>query len=225
MSQRVGYVGLGGLGSPIAVNLAKHASTASLPALIIWNRSKERYGPVKAEASDVVEADEVEDVVRGSDVVFTCLLNDSAAEEIYGKMFKAVEKGRKVIFVDQSTLNPKTSGTSASHAAGIALTVPARLAAQAKDADCTYLSSPVFGQPAAAKAKLLVCILAGPAAEKEVVKPLLEAIGRKTLDVGEDVKNGPFLCIYIVQTGGDVMTSYDSQASREPHHRQLYTGL
>ena len=66
----------------------------------------------------------------------------------------------------------------------------ARLAAEAKGAGCTYLSSPVFGQPAAAKAKALVCILAGPAEEKEKVKLLLEAIGRKTVDVGEDVTKG-----------------------------------
>jgi len=72
------------------------------------------------------------------------------------------------------------------------LTGLGRLAEQAKEAGCTYLSSPVFGQPAAARAKLLVCILAGPTKEKEVVKPLLEAIGRKTVDVGEDITKGQF---------------------------------
>ncbi len=114
MSLKIGYVGLGALGTPMAINLAKHAFANSFPPLTIWNRSKDRYAVVKEEVSDVTEAGEVEEAAQNCDVMFTCLLNETVADELYGRMLRAT-KGRKVIFVDQTTLSPKTSGVSRAH--------------------------------------------------------------------------------------------------------------
>ena len=53
-----------------------------------------------------------------------------------------------------------------------------------------YLTCPVFGQPMAAKAAQLICISSGPAKGRETVKPILGAIGKHTIDVGEDNSKG-----------------------------------
>lgn len=114
MSPKLGYVGLGALGSPMAINLAKHSSTSLNNPFTIWNRSKDKYSAIQAEAPYVYEAGTVEEVVQKCDVIFTCLLNDAAAEDIYGKMLAEAKAGShgKVIFVDQSTLSPTLSSTS-----------------------------------------------------------------------------------------------------------------
>ena len=189
MSYKLGYVGLGALGSQICIHLAKHASESSLPPVSIWNRSKDKYAPIQAAVSDVHCADEVEEIAGRCNVVFTCLANDAAAVETYGKMFNAVKA--KVVFVDQTTINPKTSGECCRDSFRAMLMGDlAKLATQAKEVGCVYLACPVFGQPAAAKAGQLVCIVSGQPDEREFVKPLLAAVGRKTLDVGDDVTKG-----------------------------------
>jgi 3-hydroxyisobutyrate dehydrogenase len=66
----------------------------------------------------------------------------------------------------------------------------ARIESLVKEAGGVYLSSPVFGQPPAAKAKQLVTVIAGDEQGREYVKPLLAAIGKKTIDCGDDVKKG-----------------------------------
>ncbi|WVQ80762.1 hypothetical protein IAT38_002867 [Cryptococcus sp. DSM 104549] len=173
MALRFGYVGLGNMGTPIARNLASHAASSNLPPISIWNRSPAKYAPLKESHPDLIYAKEVEEVVQRSDVVFTSLINDQAAEEVYGKMLKATE-ARDVIFVDQSSVKAITSG---------------KLAEQAKSVGATYIASPVFGRPPMAEAAKLLIVLSGPAAVKEKLKPhLVPALGDRLVDVGEDVK-------------------------------------
>jgi len=59
-----------------------------------------------------------------------------------------------------------------------------------KSAGATYLTTTVFGQPPAAKARQLVCISSGDAEGRKVVLPVLEYIGKKVIDVGDDNAKG-----------------------------------
>ncbi|KAE8537848.1 hypothetical protein D1P53_005909 [Cryptococcus gattii VGV] len=173
MSTRFGYIGLGNMGVPIVRNLAKYAAASGFPPISIWNRSSAKYALVKDAIPDAFYADNVEDVVKKSDIILSSLLDDKAAEDVFGKMFKATE-GRDVIFVDQSSLKAVTS---------------AKLAEQAKSVGATYIASPVFGRPPAAEASKLLIVLSGPANVKsEVKKHLIPTIGDRFVDVGEDVR-------------------------------------
>jgi 3-hydroxyisobutyrate dehydrogenase-like beta-hydroxyacid dehydrogenase len=53
-----------------------------------------------------------------------------------------------------------------------------------------YLTTPVFGQPAAARAKQLVCVNSGIYDGRKIVAPMLKAIGKHTIDVGDDNAKG-----------------------------------
>ncbi|KAK8864433.1 hypothetical protein IAR55_001682 [Kwoniella newhampshirensis] len=181
MSIRFGYVGLGAMGAHICRNLAKHAASQGLPPISIWNRSPEKYDSIRPCAPDAFYAAKVEEVVQRSDVIFSSLINDQAAEEVYGKMFSAAkeEQGKEVIFVDQSSLKALTSE---------------KLAEQAKAAGCVYIASPVFGRPPMAEAAKLLIVLSGPPAVKERLKPhLVPALGNRLIDVGEDVRSASAL--------------------------------
>ncbi|CAD6569799.1 MAG: hypothetical protein TREMPRED_005454, partial [Tremellales sp. Tagirdzhanova-0007] len=170
---RLGYVGLGNLGTEICKNLGRHASSQNLTPLSLYNRTSAKYSAVSDECPGAHFAEEVAEVVQRSNVVFTCLLDDAAAEEVYGKIFKAVKREDKVVFVDQSTLTP---------------TRARRLESQAREAGAIYLSCPVFGNPPVAKAAQLVLVVSGAEEGRSRLKPLLvPAIGRSIIDVGEDV--------------------------------------
>lgn len=65
-----------------------------------------------------------------------------------------------------------------------------KLEAQAKEKGAIYLATPVFGQPVAAKAKQLINVVSGAKEGREYVSPIFPAIGKKVIDVGEDVGKG-----------------------------------
>ncbi|WVQ99436.1 hypothetical protein IAU59_006571 [Kwoniella sp. CBS 9459] len=185
---RIGYIGLGSMGLPIARNLIKYISANNLQPLSVWNRSKEKYESLKNVNPDGHNAEDLSEVVERCDLVFTSLINDQAAQEVYGALFKAAEKRRTgaiqegdrgVIFVDQSSLKAVTSG---------------QLAEQAKAAGATYIASPVFGRPPAAEAAKLLIVLSGDQATKDLVRPVLvPALGDRLVDIGEDVRKASAL--------------------------------
>lgn len=53
-----------------------------------------------------------------------------------------------------------------------------------------YLTTTVFGQPAAARAKQLVCVNSGNPDGRKIVAPMLKAIGKHTINVGDDNAKG-----------------------------------
>lgn len=112
MSQplRIGYIGLGALGSAIFPNIVSYAQANNLPAPAVWNRSQDKYASLRDASPGVYFANEVEELVDRCDLIFTCLTNDAAAEEVYGKLAGALKsaEGRKV-FADQTTLKASTA--------------------------------------------------------------------------------------------------------------------
>jgi 3-hydroxyisobutyrate dehydrogenase-like beta-hydroxyacid dehydrogenase len=100
------------MGGPIFTNLVQYAGSNHLPAPCAWNIVKTRYDELRPDCEGAVFCEDLEEVVGRSNVVFTCLLNDPVAEEVYERLFAAARehKGKdKVVFVDQSSLKPKTS--------------------------------------------------------------------------------------------------------------------
>jgi hypothetical protein len=108
MSYKIGFIGLGALGTPIAINLASYAKENNF-TFAVWNRSPDKYSALKEAGHDegVFFASRPEELVERCNLIFTVLVNDQAAEAVYGKLIGAV-KG-KVVFADVSTLLPKTS--------------------------------------------------------------------------------------------------------------------
>lgn len=191
MSLRIGYIGLGSLGSAIFPHLVEYSAQNHLPAPIVWNRSQDKYTAINKEHPDVVTAKEVIEVVEQADVIFTCLVNDTAVEEVYDKLVKGMN-GRKVIFSDQTTLKVSTAGTSPLPLIflHILIQVIVKIKEKVEKAGGIYITNVVFGQPAAARAKQLVCILAGQEEGREKLRPIVDAIGKKTIDVGDDNGKG-----------------------------------
>lgn len=188
---KIGFIGLGQMGSAMAANLLKAGHEVT-----VWNRSADKAAKL-VEAGATLAAHPV-DAAQG-EVVMTMLADDQAVEAVvYGE---GGIRGAPALHVSHSTI-------------GVALAD--RLAADAgagAGACAGYVSAPVFGRPIAAEAGKLFVIAAGAAANLDTCDPLFAAIGQRTFRIGETpsaanlVKlSGNFMIMAAVEAMAEAMT-------------------
>lgn len=165
MSEEIGFIGLGNMGAPIAMNLLRAGFS-----LKVFNRTLSKAANLAAQGARVTAS--AEDVATPGGIVCTMLSDDAALQEICSGENSFVKRlGEGGVHVSMSTISPATAR---------------RLAQEHKQFGVSYFAAPVFGRPeAAAAAKLFVCA-AGLEAAKKRIEPLLKAIGQGTFDFGEE---------------------------------------
>ncbi|MCW2817617.1 MAG: 3-hydroxyisobutyrate dehydrogenase [Marmoricola sp.] len=156
----VALLGTGTMGAGMARNIA----AAGLD-LRVWNRSPEKAQPL----SDVATvAGSVADAVEGADVVLTMLYDaDSVAETL--------EQARGHLGTDAVWLQQSTVGVEGSD----------RLVALADELGVVLVDAPVLGTRKPAEDGALVVLASGPETARSIVEPVLEAVGSRTMWVGE----------------------------------------
>ncbi|MCY1080356.1 NAD(P)-dependent oxidoreductase [Archangium lansingense] len=161
---KVGFIGLGNMGHPMARNLR-----AAGHELSVYNRTRGKAEPLRQQGARV--ADSPADAARGAEVVFSMLSDDSAVEDaVFGDTGLLAGLGQGAVHVSSSTISVGLSE---------------RLAEAHVKAGQRYVSAPVFGRPEAAEAKQLWVVAAGAKADVERCRPLLEALGRGLSVLGE----------------------------------------
>jgi 3-hydroxyisobutyrate dehydrogenase-like beta-hydroxyacid dehydrogenase len=160
----VGFIGLGAMGLPMATNLL-----AGGFALRLWNRTVAKAAPLGAKGATI--ATSAADAVMAGGVVITMLADDAAVEAVtLGADGIAARLGAGGTHVSMSTIAPATTERLARHHA---------------EHGNLYVAAPVFGRPDNAELRQLVVCTSGPAAAKERMRPLFDAIGRAVFDFGE----------------------------------------
>jgi 3-hydroxyisobutyrate dehydrogenase len=155
----VGFVGLGVMGRPMALNLARAGVD-----LVVWNRSAGRDVPAARVAGSAAE------VFAAAEVVIVMLADAAAIEEVLGRgtpVFGALVAGRTVVHM--GTTAPEFS---------------AGLAADVRAAGGRYVEAPVSGSRGPAEAGELVAMLAGAPEDLDRVRPLLAPMCREVIDCG-----------------------------------------
>ena len=161
--QRLGFVGLGTMGSAMAANLAR----AGFP-LTVFNRTPGRAGPLVELGA--VEAGSPRQVGTVSDVVVTCVPDSpQVAEVLFGPEGLAEGLAEGSLFVDCSTISPAR-----------AREFGARLASQG----VAMVDAPVSGGSEGAKAGTLTIMVGGEATDVERARPVLGAMGRTITHLG-----------------------------------------
>ena len=159
---KVGFIGLGAMGSAMASNLiaAGHAVT-------VWNRSEAAAEPLASLGAKVART--ADRAVLG-DAVCSMLANDQAV---------------RAVFLDSGLLDAMDPGTVHVNHATISAALAQELAEAHAARGLDYVAAPVFGRPDAAAAAKLNIVAAGKAAAIDKVRPLLDAMGAKTWPMGE----------------------------------------
>ena len=160
---RVGYIGLGIMGKPMARNILK----AGFP-LVVHNRSR---GPVdELVALGAKAAFSPAEVAAQVDIVITNLPDSPDVEQVALGPDGIIEAARPgLIFIDHSTIKPET----------------ARHIAQALgEKGVLCLDAPVSGGDIGAQQGTLTIMVGGPAEALEKARPVLEAEGRTITHIG-----------------------------------------
>ena len=154
----VGFIGLGAMGSAIAANLVKAGHKVRA-----WDRSgKGSEGlDIVAKPVDAFQAD----------VVFTMLSDDPAIREV---------------LLDAAVLDTAREGAVHVVMSTISVAFAGELAAAHEKAGIGYVSAPVLGRPDVAKEGQLNILAAGKREAVEKARPLLEVLGKKVWDMGEE---------------------------------------
>ncbi|HEX7361234.1 MAG TPA: NAD(P)-dependent oxidoreductase [Bryobacteraceae bacterium] len=162
---KLGFAGLGRMGSPMACHLAEAGHEVT-----VYNRTREKADALAGGRISAVSSPA--EAARGAEAVFTMLSDDGAvAEAVLGRDGVAAGLARGAIHVSSSTV-----GTA----------FVRRLAEEHSKRGQILLSAPVFGRPEAAEQKQLVVIPAGEAHAIEKLRPAFEAIGRRTIVIGSE---------------------------------------
>lgn len=140
--------------------------------LLVYNRSTKRTveftSALPEGKTEVVES--VADGVSRADVIFSCIANDGAVQELYNTILEVDITGK--LFIESSTIHPDTTEA-------IAKEVVARGA--------EFVAAPVFGAPAMADAGQLVGVLAGPRASVARAKPWFTGVtSRAEIDLSDE---------------------------------------
>ena len=159
----LGYIGLGIMGRPMALNLLK----AGYP-LVVHNRSREVVKALVKEGAQ--EAFSPQEVASRTDVVFTNLPDSPDVEKVaigQDGILEGVTKG--MVYVDHSTIKPSSAR---------------RIAKEFNKKGVHALDAPVSGGDIGAQQGTLAIMVGGPKEALDKVLPIFEVVGKKVTYVG-----------------------------------------
>ncbi len=163
MSLAVGFIGLGVMGQPMALNLLR----AGFP-LTVYNRTVARCEPLLAAGAQVAASPA--EVARAASVIITMLSDSPDVEQVVlGAEGVAAGAQPGAVVVDMSTISPRVTRA-----------IAARLAAQ----QVALVDAPVSGGEAGARAGTLSILVGGSAEAVETVRPVLAVLGQRITHLG-----------------------------------------
>ncbi|GLQ96263.1 NAD(P)-dependent oxidoreductase [Dyella mobilis] len=159
---KVGFIGLGAMGSAMASNLI-----AAGYAVTVWNRSDAAAEKLASLGAKVARTP---DRAAQGDVLHSMLANDQAVREVFldGGLLDAMDPG--IVHVNHAT---------------ISVALARQLSEEHAKRGLGYVSAPVFGRPDVAAAGKLNVLTAGDARAVDKVRPLLEVMAAKLWPMGE----------------------------------------
>ncbi len=165
---RVGFVGLGAMGLPMAINLAQAGFTVAGFDLRAESRRT-------LAAKGGMDASSLREAAAGADVLMLMVVNAAQAEDI---------------LFGSDILNHLAAGATVILSATCPPAAVAALAGRVAAAGVAFVDAPVSGGVAGAEAASLTIMAAAPEPVLERVRPVLQAVGSKVVAVGDKAGQG-----------------------------------
>ncbi len=163
----VAVLGTGIMGAAMARNLARGGHTVR-----VWNRDARKAEPLAADGITV--APTPAEAARGAEAVVTMLFDGGSVAEVMSDVLPSLPAG--VAWLQMTTAGPEAT---------------AGLAALAADRAVAFYDAPVMGTRGPAEAGTLTVLAAGPAAGREVADAVFDAVGSRTVWLGDDAAAAP----------------------------------
>src|SRR5512141_2045640 len=155
MRMRVGFVGLGTMGEPIANNLRRAGHD-----LTVWNRTPSKADHIVSKGGKLAATPRA--CAAGRDLVFTCVSDEKALDAILDGpdgVLAGLAKGE--VLVDLSTAGVRSAR---------------QVAERAAKAGVEFVACPVLGSKTAAEQAQIVLVAGGPAHARAKARPALHAV-------------------------------------------------
>ncbi len=160
---RVGFLGLGTMGTPMATNLLK----AHVP-LVVWNRTAAKVEPLRALGAKVSKSPA--HVAAEVDIIITMVSQPKDVEQVVlgaEGVLEGIKRG--TVLIDMSTVSPATSR---------------KLAGAVTTKQAEFLDAPVVGSKGPATEGTLVILVGGLPTTLERCRPILSAMGKAIIHAG-----------------------------------------
>lgn len=162
---KIGFIGLGALGTPLAQNILESGHE-----LYVYNRTISKTKTLAEKGAKV--CDSIKAMAQHVHVVFTIVSDDEALKDVSAELLKSLAKGS--LHISMSTILPETA---------------AELEAEHTKIGLRYLAAPVFGRPETARARKMNFVLSGDAELRKQAEPLCKDAGATGVwDFGDDIK-------------------------------------
>jgi len=162
---KVGFIGLGLIGTPMCVNLVKAKYKVS-----VWNRTRSKVE--KLVTAGAVSTDSPKAVAENSDVIITCVSDSKDVKEVIlgdDGVIHGISEGK--IVIDMSTISPS---------------VTREIAEALLSKKANMLDAPVSGGVNGAEAGVLSIMVGGDKVALDIVTPILNKLGSKITYCGEN---------------------------------------
>lgn len=160
---KVGFLGLGIMGSGMAHNLLKGGHTVS-----VYNRTRARAD--KLQESGATVADSPRQAAHEADLIVSMVADDVASRQVWLGTDGALDAAKPgAILIESSTLTPKWIQ---------------ELAAQAQARHCEFLDAPVVGSKPQAEKGELGFFVGGDTATLDKARPYLDLMGTAVHHLG-----------------------------------------
>ncbi len=161
---KAGFIGLGRMGRPMAVNLVKKGFDT-----IVWNRTRsvaEELGTMGAKVAKTPR-----EVGENSNVIFICVPDEPQVREvIFGEEGICADMRKGGVIADCSTIDPWKAK---------------RIAEDLAKEDIYFLDAPITGGTAGAEEGTITFMVGGEKEIFEKIKPMFEAMGKRAFYMGD----------------------------------------
>lgn len=164
MAQNVAFIGLGIMGTPMALNLVKAGFNVT-----VYNRTRSKTDPLEKAGARVAATPA--EAARDAEIVVSIVSDTAAMEEVVGGkggILETIQSG--AILIDSSTISPAVSRKFACHLAG---------------KGASMLDAPVTGSKHGAEKGELTFMIGGEQETLERAMPVLRVLGKKHIYCGQ----------------------------------------
>jgi 3-hydroxyisobutyrate dehydrogenase-like beta-hydroxyacid dehydrogenase len=163
MKHKIGFMGLGIMGTPMAANLLK----AGYPVMV-YNRSPEKAAPLVKQGAGL--ASHPKALVRATDVVIAMVTGPEALQDLlWGPDGAGGAFNHSKVFINMSSVSPRYTR---------------EVARELEPTGVTFIDAPVSGTKKPAEDGTLAILAAGPRDKVDEFSPVLLAMGKKVIYCG-----------------------------------------
>jgi 3-hydroxyisobutyrate dehydrogenase-like beta-hydroxyacid dehydrogenase len=183
---RIGFLGLGTIGEPIANNLRKAGHD-----ITVWNRTVAKADHIVSKGGKLARTPR--ECAAGKDLVFTCLSDEKALDAVLAGpdgALAGLAKGD--VLVDLSTAGVRAARS---------------LAERSAKAGIEFVACPVLGSKAAAEQAQIVLVAGGSAAGRDRARPALHAVCARMFEL-DRAPDAALMKLCVNAVGGAMITGF-----------------